>query len=343
MTITCALSAHQNQPLKSSTKVLFTSCCLLQWDPAEYDGIEILRYDRLSIWTPDILPYNDVGTHDQEKYDFTIPLLARYTGEVNWHRPVNFETTCSLDVTNFPFDTQTCTIEIGSWQYNKSDVNVSCLKQADRDFFVNDSLWDLESVECKDISHEYTNGIFGLVHLTVIFKRLSKFYVQNLILPNAVLLSLCTLTFFIPGEIGEKVSFGVTVTLALCVNLMIVTDFVPQTSKTFPKICTYFLLSIVLSCLSLLIATLSINVKPKQIQEKTYEISTLTSQNGYASHERNGSSLPGEIEDKNSYIQRQAIKLLSKITRKRLDMLLGVIYLTGTLLFTLLFVNSMIN
>ena len=201
----------------------------------------------------------------------------------------------------------------------------------------------ISGVECKDISHEYTNGIFGLVHLTVIFKRLSKFYVQNLILPNAVLLSLCTLTFFIPGEIGEKVSFGVTVTLALCVNLMIVTDFVPQTSKTFPKICTYFLLSIVLSCLSLLIATLSINVKPKQIQEKTYEISTLTSQNGYASHERNGSSLPGEIEDKNSYIQRQAIKLLSKITRKRLDMLLGVIYLTGTLLFTLLFVNSMIN
>ena len=90
----------------------------------------------------------------------------------------------------------------------------------------------------------------GRISVSVVYKRLSLFYVENLILPNALLLALSSLTFFIPGDNGEKISFGVTVTLALCVNLTLVTSFVPQTSTTFPRICTYFFLSIVLFSLA---------------------------------------------------------------------------------------------
>ena len=116
----------------------------LQWDPRDYQGLEILRYYRNRIWTPDILPYNDVGSFDLEKYDYSIPIMVYYTGEVVWARPVDYESTCSLDVERFPFDTQECEVVIGSWQYLKSEVNFSC-EPVDLSLYMKDSLWTLES------------------------------------------------------------------------------------------------------------------------------------------------------------------------------------------------------
>ena len=49
--------------------------------------------------------------------------------------------------------------------------------------------------------------------------------------PNAALLFLSGLTFFLPPELGERVGYGVTILLAMCVNLIVVTEFLPETSK----------------------------------------------------------------------------------------------------------------
>ena len=124
----------------------------LTWDPKDYSDIQWIRYNRLVIWTPDVLPYNDVGRHDHEKHDWTIPAQVHFSGQVKWFRPVNFETTCSLDVTNFPFDVQTCVIEIGSWQYSLSELNVSCRNhQSDLSSFVSDSLWEIKGNQIKQL------------------------------------------------------------------------------------------------------------------------------------------------------------------------------------------------
>ncbi len=95
---------------------------------------------------------------------------------------------------------------------------------------------------------------------TLELERLNTYYIRNLILPNAILLALSSLIFFLPCEACERIGFGVTVTLALCVNLLIVVDFVPETSKSIPNISSYFLASIFFSCISLSIATVSISV-----------------------------------------------------------------------------------
>ena len=200
-----------------------------------------------------------------------------------------------------------------------------------------------QDATCAEVVHQYSGGEFGIIHLTVTFKRLSKFYVQNLILPNAVLLSLCTLTFFIPGEIGEKVSFGVTLTLALCVNLMIVTDFVPETSKTFPKICTYFLLSIVFSCISIVIATLSINFKGHRPIGKKYEIA----QPMNAEENQTAPNFFNSDETKKRIFGKKMINFLTIIakvlTRKKIDMILGALYFVATSIFTFSFIYSIKN
>ena len=104
------------------------------------------------------------------------------------------------------------------------------------------------------------------------YKRLNTFYTKNLLLPNALLLGVTALVFFLPVDCGERIGYGVTLTLALCVNLMIVTEYIPETSRTFPDVGNYFLNSIILSGIAIILAALSINVhvwyEKRQMRQK---------------------------------------------------------------------------
>ena len=114
---------------------------------------------------------------------------------------------------------------------------------------------------CEEREEIYNDGRgYSYVLVTVGLKRLGKFYALNLILPTGILLALSSLVFFLPSELSDRICYGITVTLALCVNLVIVIDFIPETSRTIPSLCTYFLVSICLSGFSILLSAVSLNV-----------------------------------------------------------------------------------
>ena len=77
------------------------------------------------------------------------------------------------------------------------------------------------------------------------FERLPTFLTRLLIWPNVILLSLSSLMFFLPCETSDRPSFAMTFLLTLSVNMMVVTDFLPQNSRNFPRISNYFLSSVV--------------------------------------------------------------------------------------------------
>ena len=100
-----------------------------------------------TLWIPDIHPYNDIGLFDANKFLESIPLTVDHMGLVGWYRPVSFETTCSLDVTTFPYDSQECVITIGSWQYDYSEVQIRCEQPTlDISGYSSHSLWELKGV-----------------------------------------------------------------------------------------------------------------------------------------------------------------------------------------------------
>jgi Neurotransmitter-gated ion-channel ligand binding domain len=44
--------------------------------------------------------------------------VVDHEGNVLWIPPAMFSSTCSIDITNFPFDIQTCNMKFGSWTYD---------------------------------------------------------------------------------------------------------------------------------------------------------------------------------------------------------------------------------
>ncbi len=57
--------------------------------------------------------------------DQFFPADISSSGNVAWNYPAILKTTCSIDVTYFPWDQQKCYLKFGSWTYDGSKVDLT--------------------------------------------------------------------------------------------------------------------------------------------------------------------------------------------------------------------------
>ncbi|VDM37977.1 unnamed protein product [Toxocara canis] len=104
----------------------------LMWNPAKYGGLKTLHIPSDLIWTPDLVLYNNAAG-DPDITIFTDALVA-YDGRVFWQPPAIYKSFCPIDVTWFPYDSQSCEMKFGAWSYTGYYVD---LKQLPKDQVVN--------------------------------------------------------------------------------------------------------------------------------------------------------------------------------------------------------------
>ena len=60
--------------------------------------------------------------------DFIISEYVRakvtYEGDVTWRPPIISKTFCEIRVADFPFDTQNCTLKIGTWTHDQRMIDI---------------------------------------------------------------------------------------------------------------------------------------------------------------------------------------------------------------------------
>ena len=79
-----------------------------------------------------------------------------------------------------------------------------------------------------DPTLETDDNEFSCLVFTLEFSRQPTYFVMNVIMPSVLINCLCVLNFGVPHETGEKVGYGITVFLAQSVNLMVVSEMMPQ-------------------------------------------------------------------------------------------------------------------
>lgn len=178
-----------------------------------------------------------------------------YEGSIHWDPPGLFQTHCSIDVTYFPFDKQTCGIELTSWSYTINSIKLTPkIKRVNLGDFKMNGEWDiLESfVETKELSE---NGdTFSQIVFQLTVKRKPKYYVQSVIFPVILISILTVVVFLLPAESGEKISFGLTVLLSLAVLLTLISDKLPTTAVHTSTLGVYLTATLALSTLSIIIS-----------------------------------------------------------------------------------------
>ncbi|XP_022686252.1 acetylcholine receptor subunit beta-like 1 [Varroa jacobsoni] len=235
----------------------------LRWDEADYGGISVLRLPPDKVWKPDIVLFNNADGNYEVRYKSNI--LIYPTGQIMWVPPAIYQSSCTIDVTYFPFDQQKCVMKFGSWTYNGDQVS---LKLEQDNFWVDLSdywksgTWDI--VEVPAFLNVHDNRKSGKptetdISFYITIRRKTLFYTVNLILPTVLISFLCILVFYLPAEAGEKVTLGISILLSLVVFLLLVSKILPPTSLVLPLIAKYLLFTFLMNTMSILVTVIIIN------------------------------------------------------------------------------------
>ncbi|XP_075577022.1 neuronal acetylcholine receptor subunit alpha-4 isoform X3 [Pelecanus crispus] len=233
----------------------------LRWDPQEYENVTSIRIPSELIWRPDIVLYNNADG------DFAVTHLTKahlfYDGRIKWMPPAIYKSSCSIDVTFFPFDQQNCTMKFGSWTYDKAKIDlVSMHSHVDQLDYWESGEWVIINAVGNYNSKKYEccTEIYPDITYSFIIRRLPLFYTINLIIPCLLISCLTVLVFYLPSECGEKITLCISVLLSLTVFLLLITEIIPSTSLVIPLIGEYLLFTMIFVTLSIIITVFVLNV-----------------------------------------------------------------------------------
>ncbi|XP_069160952.1 acetylcholine receptor subunit beta-like 1 isoform X1 [Procambarus clarkii] len=253
---------EKNQIMKSNVWLrLVWKDYQLRWDAADYGGIKVLRLPPDKVWKPDIVLFNNADGNYEVRYKSNV--LIYPNGEVLWVPPAIYQSSCTIDVTYFPFDQQTCLMKFGSWTFNGDQVSLSLYNEknfVDLSDYWKSGTWDIVEVPAfLNVIHNDRGPTETDITFYITIRRKTLFYTVNLILPTVLISFLCILVFYLPAEAGEKVTLGISILLSLVVFLLLVSKILPPTSLVLPLIAKYLLFTFVMNTVSILVTVVIIN------------------------------------------------------------------------------------
>ncbi|XP_010621798.1 neuronal acetylcholine receptor subunit alpha-2 isoform X2 [Fukomys damarensis] len=233
----------------------------LRWNPADFGNITSLRVPSEMIWIPDIVLYNNADgefavTHMTKAHLFS-------SGAVHWVPPAIYKSSCSIDVTFFPFDQQNCKMKFGSWTYDKAKIDLEQMERTvDLKDYWESGEWTIVNAAGTYNSKKYDccAEIYPDVTYAFVIRRLPLFYTINLIVPCLLISCLTVLVFYLPSDCGEKITLCISVLLSLTVFLLLITEIIPSTSLVIPLIGEYLLFTMIFVTLSIVITVFVLNV-----------------------------------------------------------------------------------
>ncbi|KAK6179138.1 hypothetical protein SNE40_011560 [Patella caerulea] len=249
----------------------------LQWDPEKYNGLDTLIIPSTRIWLPDVFLFNTAGENLDGFVNVTgSKAMVRYDGLIRWMIPIMLKSSCGVDVTYFPYDYQKCELRFGSWVYDITQMDMH-LKPAEVDIssYVVNSEYDLINVSVTrslvDGSCCPGGGTHSIISVFIHVKRKSLYYDYIVIAPTIMLCFMTLFTFFLPCHKGEKIAIGLTVFLTLYVVQLFIAENVPDTNST-PILGVFLLMVMTFNCVSLIMATLVMNIKKRGEEEKCPDV-----------------------------------------------------------------------
>ena len=178
----------------------------LQWDPSEYGDTNDVLIPSNKLWMPDLFIINTASTSGYVSIPASNLAWVSYIGYVYVVFYISSQQTrCTLDMKYYPFDTQSCSIVIGSWMMDVTKLKfITDSSNIDSSSYVEHAVWQLLSITSKSVntSDRYFSLDNSMVNEDVFFnfvlKRRPLYFMINNIFPCLILNCVVLLLFALP-------------------------------------------------------------------------------------------------------------------------------------------------
>ncbi|XP_019621863.1 PREDICTED: LOW QUALITY PROTEIN: uncharacterized protein LOC109468072 [Branchiostoma belcheri] len=227
---------EKKEQLVASVVIHFTwQDSRLRWDPKYYDNIETISVPGSSIWTPTLTLKGNANPLYQGLPKI-VPVWISSNGQVTWRVETLTTTVCDADPFYFPADTMECNICFAAFSatiecQDGSPCGVLSNQQLEGEWYRKDMFFAKDKTEAC---------------FTVQLERIPLFHIATTVGPCVILVALMVITFVMPLDRGDRISFGVTIQLSVVVSLVFVTDVLPV------KGALPFFASLIVVCMALM-------------------------------------------------------------------------------------------
>jgi len=172
----------------------------LIWNPSDYDGLDEVVMEWNEIWTPDIRSFDfERRWKDGLGYE---PLVVNASGFVTWYTSAVFQTYCKIDLKDFPFDQQTCTIKFASWTYDSLGIKLYPSKSWESLVYgprKPNAEWKVLNVSEETVRNNETEKYrYDVFSVKVLLQRRNAVYFYSTVVPYMAALSFAFLSFMEP-------------------------------------------------------------------------------------------------------------------------------------------------
>ena len=108
--------------------------------------------------------------------------------------------------------------------------------------------------------HVYSALYNDVLIVKIGFQRQANFLIINVLLPILMMATMNILVFVIPPESGERISYAITVLLAVAVYLTIVGENLPKSSSPMPIFCFYLTIVVALNISMCFLTTVNLRI-----------------------------------------------------------------------------------
>lgn len=206
---------------------------ILIWNPADYNGLDQLTVTLASIWKPDVIMLNSVSSQkklspndDDDNY-----VTITRDGFIEWWVYVNLKTHCNVHMTNYPFETQMCDINVTkSYLDDQSEILQSVDDSLSLDNFVPNGEWQIFPIHSFDQIFFRSNRKISGLQWRIKMKRGRTFYTWNFLMPSISLSIADCFSFLLPAKSSDKLGLSIFVFLANAVLIRLFNDSMPAIS-----------------------------------------------------------------------------------------------------------------
>ncbi|XP_024082138.1 acetylcholine receptor subunit alpha isoform X2 [Cimex lectularius] len=213
----------------------------LLWNETYYNGLSHLYLYIRKIWLPDVTVLNAAhGTlTDYNKFDSPVIKIFN-NGTVKWSPKIIFKTWCKSDISDWPWDTQNCDINIGLLQ-DFNAVRFSLSETPDDYINIHGHEWKIENVIGesilfrKEIENE-TISASNVLKIQLKLVRQGESILYIFILPTIVLVTIIPSLICLPPLSITKSYLILCSILALVLFLLTEVTILPSLTSSTPKI-----------------------------------------------------------------------------------------------------------
>ena len=234
----------------------------LRWENVmeNYGNITTVFMGYKDVWVPELILTNPSQRLDSFGKEWQI-LRYESNGLATWYPADLIKATCSIDVRYFPFDIQECSMELYVWGYANNEVRLMATRDDIETSYQRGEhgTWRLLNGTAKT----ELVGFSSRFTITFRLERKSQYVIVNIVLPILFMCFLNVLVFILPAESGERVSYAITVLLAIAVFMTIISDTLPKKSEPLPLISYFLMIDLIVSALTSLFTILNLRIYHK--------------------------------------------------------------------------------